>query len=289
MREKDHTPRAALESCPLLSPSAGMGQELERRVAGPRAGVMMLLSLRDVSKRFSDGAGEVLVLDGVSLEVGVGEAVGVLASRRRAGKTTLLRIAAGLDVPDEGVVCWEGRDLAGMSGDERARVRRLGGIACARGSWAASESVSVEEYVTMSICGTGLRMGEAEAHAQRALDEVGVLNLGHNSVDRLGLSERLRVGLAHALAHQPRLLLMDEPAVLRGMSEADEFYALLHRIRRRRGFALLVVSDEIAALAGVDRVLNLANRQLHAGRARGKVLPFPGRPTGGQASATNAS
>lgn len=250
---------------------------------------MALLVLRGVSRRFVDGAREVWVLDEVSLEVGVGEAVGVLASRRRAGKTTLLRIAAGLDAPDEGVVCWEGRDLGGMSGDERARIRRLDGIALARGIWVAPESVSVEEYLATSICATGLTMGEAEAHARHALEEVGVLHLGRKVVGQLGISERLHVGLARALTHRPRLLLMDEPAVLRGMVEASEFYALLHEIRSRRGFALLVASDELAALAGVDRVLNLANHQLHAGHARGKLVTFPEQYASSQANGTNAS
>jgi predicted ABC-type transport system involved in lysophospholipase L1 biosynthesis ATPase subunit len=237
---------------------------------------MVLLALRDVSKRLADGVRGVLVLDGVSFEVGEGEVVGLLGLQR-AGKTSLLRIVAGLDVPDSGVVCWEGHDLAEMSADERARFRRLDGIALARGDWSVGEAIPVVEYIARSICGNGLRMGEADGLARRALEEAKVSDLGRRAVSQLGVRERLYVGLAHALAHRPRLLLVDEPAVLRGMNESEEFYALLHAVCRRRGSALLIASEDMAPLAGVTRLLHLANHKIHTESDRQhNVVPIRG-------------
>lgn len=248
---------------------------------GASVAAMTLLALRGVSKRFADGAAGVeVVLDGVSFEIGSGEVVGVQGAGR-SGKTTLLRIAAGLDVPDEGEVCWEGRDLAGLSSDERGSFRRLDGIALMQGSWVAVEPESVLEYVARSIYGNRLRMGEAEGLARGALADARVSDLGHKAVNRLGARERLHVGLAHALVHRPRLLLVDEPAVLPVMSELAEFYALLHTVRERRGFALLIASQDFTPLEGA-RLLHLANHKIHTPKAdtdteRDKVVHLPSR------------
>src|ERR1700675_1182959 len=82
-------------------------------------GVMSLLAFRDVSRRLADGAYGVAMLDRVSFGIDAGEAVGLWVPRLEKGGTVLLRIAAGLEVPDEGAVCWDGQVLSGMSADER--------------------------------------------------------------------------------------------------------------------------------------------------------------------------
>ena len=131
-----------------------------------------------------------------------------------------------------------------------------------RGSWTAEGSESVVDFVAMSIYGCGLRMGEARDFARGALAEAKVPHLGHKVVNQLDVWERLHVGFARALAHRPRLLLVDEPAVLRDMEEAEGFYRLLHTVRERRGFALLIVSEDLAPLSGIDRFLHLANGKI---------------------------
>jgi predicted ABC-type transport system involved in lysophospholipase L1 biosynthesis ATPase subunit len=236
---------------------------------------MTLFALREVGKRYPDGMRESLVLDRVSLEIDTGETVGVLAARR-AGKTTLLRIAAGLDVPDEGEVCWEYCDLARMSTDERARLRRRRGIALASGDWHPLASVSVLEHVAMPLYSDGLRMNDAEVCARRALERVQAPRLGYQATDRLGLVDRLHVELARALVGEPRLLLMDEPAVLPRPEEARKFYELLHALPRQLDLALLIVSEEVAAVRGASRMMNLDGK-LYSTDSRRKVVNFPGR------------
>lgn len=285
--ERNHAPRAGLEGRPPCFPSCRDGPRAWAAGGWAAGGVMVLLALRDVSKRLSDGAGSVLVLDDVSFEVGGGEVVGLLGFQR-SGKTTLLRIIAGLDVPDSGAVCWEGQDLAAMSVDERARLRRLDGIALVRGDWMTLESMPVIEYVATSIYGSKLRMGEAEGFARLALEEAKVAHLGYRAVNQLGARERLHVGFARALAHRPRLLLVDEPALLRGMGESEDFYALLHTVSKRRGFALLIASEEMAPLADAKRVLHLANQKLHTVDTpdrQDNVVPIPIRIENGTETA----
>lgn len=235
-----------------------------------------VLVFRDVTKRYRDGLREIAVLDGVSFELFAGETVGVLASRS-AGKTTLLRVAGGLEVADEGEVCWRDRDMAELSVDERTRVRRRGGIALASGDWHASASKSVVEHVAMPLYSEGLSMVSALACASRALALVRAPELGHLPTGRLGLTERLRVELARAIVREPAVLLVDEPAVLPRPKDAEELYALVHALPKLLGLSLVIASEEISALRGAGRVMNLDNGRLYSTDSRRKVISFPER------------
>ena len=249
---------------------------------------MSLLAFRRVSKRFPDGTREIAVLDRVSFEVEVGETVGLHASRR-AGKTTLLKIAAGLMAPDEGRVLWDDLDLAEMGHDECARARRRGGIAFARGDWRTSRSTPVLQHVTMPLYSGDLNVLEAEKHALRALELVGASHLGHRDTSELGLSERLSVELARAIVREPRLLLVDEPAVLRRPEDARAFYELLRSLPEKVGCALLIASEEPSALRGCKPMMSLSGGRLSSTTSRRKVIDFPGSPSSGGAYGQDAS
>jgi ABC-type methionine transport system ATPase subunit len=236
---------------------------------------MTLFSMQEVSKSCRDGARELLVLDCVSFAIDAGETVGVL-SARRGGKTTLLRVAAGLESPDSGSVCWESHDLAKVSADKRAALRRRRGIALVSCDWRPVASVPVVAHVARPLYSSRLKMGEAERCAHQALEWVEASHLGHRMTDRLSISERVRVELARALVREPRLLLVDEPAVLPRPSDAREFYALLHGLPKRFDLALLVASEEVTALRGAHRVMNL-DRRLYSSDSRRKVVELRAR------------
>ncbi len=237
---------------------------------------MTLLALREVCKSYSDGLRPRLVLDHVSFEIDAGETIGVLAARL-AGKTTLLKVAAGLEPADSGSVCWEGHDLAPMSVDHRARCRRSRGIALASCDWRQIASRPVVTHVATPLYSDGLKIREAERRAHRALEWVRAPELGHRMTDRLGVSERVRVELARALVREPRLLLVDEPAVLPRPSDAREFFELLHGLPKQLGLALIIASEEVTAVRGSHRVMNL-DGLLYSTDSRRKVVELrPGR------------
>ncbi len=210
---------------------------------------MMLLEFCNVTKRFRDGLREVAVLDGVSFELFEGEMVGVLVSRR-AGKTTLLRVAAGLEVPDEGEVRWRGKALSGLSIDARSSARRHEGIALAQGDRRLSDAITVLEHVATPLYSDGFNMRRAEECAWSALEMVEVPELGRVSTSSLRLVERVRVELARAIVRRPALLLIDEPAVLPQPKEAQALYALIHSLPKQLGMALLIGSEDVTVLRG---------------------------------------
>jgi ABC-type glutathione transport system ATPase component len=221
-----------------------------------------LLSFRHVSKRFPDGDREVLVLDRVSLDIAAGSSVGIFGARR-TGKSTLLRMAAGIELPDSGSVCFDERDMGRMTAAERGRLLR-GAIAfmCAE-DWRANPGENIIDHVGTSLGSQGLTMREARRRALEILDQVGVSAAsGAQLTGSLSLTERTRVMLARALARAPRLLVLDEPATMPNVSEREEFYSLLRSVAAERDVALLVASAEMAALQGFDVLMSIAEGEL---------------------------
>jgi ABC-type lipoprotein export system ATPase subunit len=240
-----------------------------------------LLSFQNVSKSYPDGEREILVLDRVSLDIDAGASVGVYGTRR-SGKSTLLRLAAGIALPDAGSVCYEGQDIAGMSGRERGRLLRREIAFVSAADWRANPGESVGEHVATSLGSEGLTMREARRRALRALEQVGV---GPASAEELtaslSLTERARVMLARALAREPRLLVIDEPAQMPNLGDRDRFYALLRAEAHERKMTLLVASEEMAAAASFGVFMSIAAGELVSTEERGTVVRLPDRRLGG--------
>jgi ABC-type glutathione transport system ATPase component len=235
-----------------------------------------LLSLLNVSKRYPEGGRERLVLDKATLDIDSGVSVGVYGARG-SGKSTLLRLAAGIALPDSGSVSFDGRDMARMSAGERSRLLR-GAIAfMSAEDWRANPGESVVDHVATSLGAEGLTMREARRRALQILDAVGVSASGAQDVAAtLSLTSRTRVMLARALAREPRLLILDEPALMPNLGDRDKFYALLRSAARERNMALLVASEEMSALQGVSVLTSISDGELCSTEERGTVVQLPG-------------
>lgn len=248
---------------------------------------MVLLSFEDVSKCFRDGPKRrIVVLDRVSLEIDAGDYVG-LQGAHRSGKSTLLRIAAGLEAPDEGRVFFAGCDVTEASEGQRSRLWRHGGIALVCGGWWPSGSRPVLEHVAVGLLSDDFTPNEARVKAAQALDRVGVSACADRRMDRLSSGERMRVELARALAREPRLLLVDEPAVVPGLSERRELYATLRSLGEDAGLALLVASEDLDAITGARRIMSIDCGQVRSTDSRDNLVHLPDpRARGGDSAAS---
>src|SRR5262245_60648871 len=119
-----------------------------------------LLSFSHVGKRFPDGGREITVLEDVSFEVGAGVFIGLYGARR-SGKSTLLRLAAGIERPDTGVVRFDGRTLREMSGAQRGRLLGRELAFMASSDWRPNPGESVVDHVAMSLGSEGLTVRAA--------------------------------------------------------------------------------------------------------------------------------
>lgn len=235
---------------------------------------MSLFAFEHVTKGHMDGRQSRTILEDVSFEVDVGDFVGIWGMRR-SGKSTLLRLAAGLELPAEGRILFDDQDVTELSGDRRTELLRFQGIGFVSSNWRPSVSQKAIEYVAASLLADGMSLREARHVAAQQLDRVGILNCAHMLTDRLSTGEALRVGLAQALAGEPKLLLIDEPAVLPSPSEREELYKLITSLGHSSALAVLVASEDVALLRRARRMMTLGGGTLHSMDKEGEVVSFP--------------
>ena len=236
---------------------------------------MTLLSFENVSKRYPDGHREILVLDQASFDVEEGVFIGVWGARR-AGKSTLLRLMAGIESPDAGKVCFGGDDIAGMPLVRRERLLRGDIALMTSGDWRPSSQETVVELVAVSLGASTCSTSEAMRRARLALDSVGMVAHADELTGALSLAERMRVTLARALVREPRLLLVDEPALAPSLAERDALYGLLRELTRKSGAALVIASEEMTPLHGAEVVMSIGDGELCSTDERNAIVRLPG-------------
>jgi ABC-type lipoprotein export system ATPase subunit len=233
---------------------------------------MSLIELDQVSKRYRSAQRERIVLSDVSLQVQAGELVMVWGARR-SGRTTLLRIAAGIEQPDRGSVRFEGKDLA-----EEGEHTLGQGIGYVAKTLRAAEEQGVLEQIASVLLARGVGVARAREHARRALARAGAERCAAMKVSELGGGENLRVAIARTLALEPKLIVIDEPAATVEITERDEILGLLRGIAGE-GAAVLASTGEPDQLAAAHRALTLSDGALKGPSTRepGTVLELKRR------------
>lgn len=237
---------------------------------------MALLAFEGVSKHIVDGGGRsTAVLDRISFEIEAGESVGVWGMRR-SGKSTLLRVAAGVELPDSGTVHFEGRDLSRLSRGERARLLRTK-IGLAPMEWQATRNEVVVDHVALPALSDGKSLRGAQIAAREVLERVGVTSRADARMAELSPGERTRVSIARALVRNPVLVLVDEPGATPSPGDRDEIYALLRSLGKDPALTLVVASEDVAAIRTARRALTLSDGQIRSSDREGRVVRFPRR------------
>lgn len=222
---------------------------------------MSVLALDGVSKRYRHGQRERLVLNSVSLQLDAGELV-VVYGPRRSGRTTLLRVAAGIETPDSGRVSFRGQPVS------QHNDQTLGeGIGYLRKTLHGNEEQGVLEQISAPLLARGLGARQARDRARAVLQRIGAQHCSQLTVDELSSGERIRVAFARALVLAPAVLVADEPAATVEISERDGILSLL-RTLSGQGVAVLASTAEPAEMAGADRALTLGD-----GTLRGPSVP----------------
>jgi ABC-type methionine transport system ATPase subunit len=223
---------------------------------------MTLLALDHVSKTYRRGHREQPALCDVSLELAAGEIVGVWG-RRFSGRTTLLRVAAGLETPDSGRVLLDGIAVAEH---QEGTLRRR--VAYCHTSFAPAHAELVVEHVAVPLLAVGTRMDRACTRAQAMLDRLGAGACAELRPHELAQGELVRVVLARALLQQPDLLLIDEPTSGVDLLERDDLLTTLRVTAKDERIAVLLTASDTAGIAGADRALSI-----DAGALRGDAVP----------------
>ena len=217
---------------------------------------MSLLTLERISKRYRRGRREVTALDDVSLTIAPGELVAIWGMPR-SGRTTLLRIAAGLEQPDGGAVRFAGRALAGDDDGIPA------GIGYVHVGLASVGGESILDHVAMPLLARGTAPETARARALLQLERVGAVACAQLQPRELEPTERVRVAIAQALVTGPRLLLVDDPTRHVDLLEREAVLLLVRSIADGE-VAVLMTTGEAMGVSGVDRALTISGGVLRA-------------------------
>jgi ABC-type lipoprotein export system ATPase subunit len=232
----------------------------------------MLLSLDSVSKSFWRGPREVTVLKDASLDLHAGDLVAVYG-QRNAGKTTLLKLAAGFELPDRGTVSFRGTDLTALSHKQLARLHREQ-IGWVERSGPHSRELPMRTYVALPLY-RELGPKPAQRRAQAALGRAGVGECADQRWDDLSDTARTLVAIAQVLVREPSLMILDDPTAGLGIVDRERVVDLLRSAAEDGGIGVVMAVPDMPAMLQAHEVRSLS---------RGRLLAPSGPPAGDSAT-----
>lgn len=217
-----------------------------------------LLVVRDVTVRF----GGIVALDGVGFEAQAGQVVGLIGPNG-AGKTTLFNCLSRIYQPTSGSIEFDHTSILGLSAHQIAAL----GIGRTFQNLALFNSISVFDNIEIGshVKGNGNLVSDmfgfrrsriinrlATRMAEELIAYLGLESVAHENVAALPFGTKKRVELARALALQPKLLLLDEPACGLNREEVDELGALIKRVQQDFGLTILLVEHNMSLVMGIS-------------------------------------
>ncbi|HSN27026.1 MAG TPA: ABC transporter ATP-binding protein [Kofleriaceae bacterium] len=213
-----------------------------------------LIELVDIARYYQMGDERIAALDGVSFAIDKGEMVAIIGTSG-SGKSTLLNILGCLDTPSRGSYRLAGKDVQGLSDDERAYVRnrQLGFVFQ---SFQLLTRASAVKNVALPLVYRGVPAKERTARAQKALERVGLAHRMHHKPFQLSGGQRQRTAIARALVSEPSLLLCDEPTGNLDSATTEDIMALFHALHAE-GNTILIVTHEPEIAARCPRAIRI--------------------------------
>ena len=219
-----------------------------------------VVEARGIAKSFFEGDRERPVFNDLSARFNAAETT-VIIGRSGTGKSTLLNLLSGIDLPDAGRVLVDGTDTVELSDRQRTLFRRHS-VGFVFQFFNLIPTLTVEENLLLPLELLARERDESLQTVARLLDRVGLGGRQDSFPDRLSGGEQQRVAIARALVHEPSLVLADEPTGNLDTDSGREVLELLGEMTRSSGRTLIVVSHSDEVITVADRVLRLTHGQL---------------------------
>lgn len=237
----------------------------------------MILRLEQIDKSYPRPGHSRVALDGVSLELSRGQIMGIFGASG-CGKTTLLRVAAGLETPDGGLVTYKGERLDEMSVAQRRRYRRRE-VGCVWGAQPWPPGLSVLEQVALPLLVDGCDHKAAERLARNFLVACEAEQCIDVDPRSLSNGERQRVAIARALVIEPRMIFADGAVSNLSVVEQEGIMLLLQSLAREAKVAIVVTDSGAGSMLGADPILYMREGKLTGADPvsdLGELIELPG-------------
>ena len=219
---------------------------------------MMLISVKNIYKKYGTGSGAVNAVDGVSFEVKEGEIVAIVG-RSGSGKSTLLNLIGGLDCPDSGSIVVDGIDLRTLNAKKLAEYRRKK-VGFVYQNYNLLPSVSVYDNVVLPAVFDGHDPDRQEVLS--VLDVLGIREKAACYPSQLSGGQQQRASIARALVNSPKLILADEPTGNLDSKSGKETIEFLCDICRRYGRTLIMVTHDSLVASYSGRLITLQDGKI---------------------------
>ena len=216
------------------------------------------LELQGLYKSYFGGSGDHHILKGADLNVEKGETVAILGSSG-SGKSTLLNLIAGIDLPDQGEVRIDGKNLGQMSEKNRTLLRRRT-MGFVFQSFNLIPTLNVYENLMLPL--ELNQISKNSGIVSQMLEALGLKGREESHPDRLSGGEQQRVAIARALMHQPSLLLADEPTGNLDAETSQETLKLINHLVHRSRTTMIMATHSQEVIEWVDRVLGIEDGRL---------------------------
>ena len=219
-----------------------------------------LIELGGIFKTYREGQTRRCIFDGLDARFDKGEFV-CITGRSGTGKSTLLNLISGIDLPDKGRVQVDGEDITRMSDRERTLLRRRR-IGFVFQFFNLIPTLNVEENLRLPLELNAKKGSEWDRRVTELLQKVGLSDRGSSAPENLSGGEQQRIAIARALVHRPDILLADEPTGNLDQETGIGVMALLWEMTKDSGRSLIIVSHEPHIVEKADRIMRLQDGRL---------------------------
>jgi len=229
-----------------------------------------LIELQSVTKVYGTGSAAMQALRGIDLQIDQGEFAAVMGPSG-SGKSTCMNILGCLDTPSGGAYLFEGVNVAKLSRDQRALLRRnyLGFVFQ---GFNLLNRTSALENVELPLVYRGISADEREESALRALEAVGLKGWESHTPGELSGGQQQRVAIARAIVTDPKVLLADEPTGNLDSARSREIMEMLAAFNREYGITIVLVTHDADMAAYAKRIIRFLDGIIDSEEENGEML-----------------
>jgi len=221
----------------------------------------IIVNINNVSKSYTRGSQNILVLDSINFEIEKGEFLALMGPSG-SGKSTLLNLIAGIDTVDSGSISISGVDIATLSESDLARWRSAH-VGLIFQFYNLIPVLTAFENVELPLLLTALSRSERKEHVNTALAVVGLANRMEHYPSQLSGGQQQRVAIARAIVTDPTILVADEPTGDLDKVSAQEILDLISRLNAEFGKTIIMVTHDPRAAEAAHLIRHLDKGELN--------------------------